>query len=114
MVRSNELSLTVTAPQPTPVFISLLYPDSGVIPGDTIRVQGKGFTRTSNTVKIGSAAVVDEVIDDVPSSDGTTLSFAAPDPPNGNLTPVVQYYDVRISNANGESNQIIFRYAGQY
>lgn len=114
MVRSNEFSLTVTAPPPTPVFISLLYPNYGVIPGDTIRVQGKGFTRTSNTVKIGSAAVVDEVIDDVPSSDGTTLSFAAPDPPNGNLTPVVQYYDVRISNANGESNPIIFRYAGQY
>ena len=106
-VHSNKIALTVTAPKSRSVEISLLYPNSGVLPGDTIRVSGSGFTTTSNTVTIGNA-----VVSNVPSPDGRSLSFEAPQPEG--TSSHSGYYEARISNANGESNTITFAFSGQH
>jgi len=105
MVRSNDVILTVTAPKPAPVSISLLYPNVGVLPGDTIRVRGKGFTATGNTVKIGSA-----VVSNVPSPDGSNLEFEAPLPAEQSLTRGQYYREVSVANERGKSNAIALSY----
>ncbi len=105
MVRSNEAPLTVTAPKPTPVSISLLYPNVGVLPGDTIRVSGKGFTATGNTVSIGSA-----LVSNVPSPDGSTLEFDAPHPAGDSFISGQYYFEASVANEKGKSNSITLSY----
>jgi hypothetical protein len=105
MVRSNRVVLTVTAPKPAPVSISLLYPNVGVLPGDTIRVSGTGFTAAGNTVTIGSA-----VVSNVPSPDGSTLEFEAPLPAGDSLVRGQYYFEASVANEKGKSNAIAFSY----
>ncbi|MFZ0315187.1 MAG: hypothetical protein WAL85_20975 [Candidatus Korobacteraceae bacterium] len=105
MVRSNDVTLTVTA-KPAPVSISLLYPNVGVLPGDTIRVSGKGFTATGNTVTIGSA-----VVSNVPSPDGLTLEFEAPPSAGDSLIRGQYYFEASVANEKGKSNAITFGYS---
>jgi hypothetical protein len=105
MVHSNYVTLTVTAPKAAPVSISLLCPNVGVLPGDTIRVSGKGFTRTGNTVKIGSA-----VVSNVPSPDGSTLEFEAPLPAGDSLIRGLYYFEASVANEKDKSNSIAVSY----
>jgi hypothetical protein len=105
MVRSNDVTLTVTAPKGASVSISLLYPNNGVLPGDTIRVRGQGFTRTGNTVKIGSA-----VVSNVPSPDGSSLEFEAPLPAGDSLIRGQYYFEASVANERGKSNAIALSY----
>jgi hypothetical protein len=105
MVHSNGVTLTVTAPKLAPVSISLLYPNVGVLPGDTIRVSGKGFTATGNTVTIGSA-----VVSDVPSPDGSTLEFDAPHPAGDSFIRGQYYFEAFVANEKGKSNSIALSY----
>jgi hypothetical protein len=105
MVHSNEVPLTVTEPKPTPVNISLIYQNYGVTPGDTVAVRGSGFTPTGNNAKIGGA-----VVNNIPSSDGKTLTFTAPLASGTSLYPGIWIYPASVSNSNGESNSIIFDY----
>ena len=105
MVRSNDVTLTVTAPKPAPVSISLLYPNVGVLPGDTIRVSGTGFTAAGNTVTIGSA-----VVSNVPSPDGSTLEFEAPLLAGDGLVRGQYYFEASVANEKGKSNAIAFSY----
>ncbi len=104
-VHSNDVQLTVTTSNPTPVSIVLLYPNYLVSPGDTVAVRGKGFTPTGNAVKIGDA-----VVSNVLSPDGTTLTFQAPLPAGTSFIPGLAYYNASVSNAKGESNCITFVY----
>jgi len=104
-VHSNEVPLIVTEPKPTPVSISLMYPNYGVLAGDMITVRGRGFTPTGNTVKIGSA-----VINSIPSLDGKTITFQAPPPTGTSFLPGIRIYKSSVSNANGDSNSIFFDY----
>ncbi len=108
MVESNRVTLSVLAPKPTPVSISMFYPNYMVEPDESITVRGKGFTATGNTVKIGSA-----VVSDVPSPNGTTLTFPAPMPAGTSFIPGLAYYMASVANSNGESNSItvVYRYA---
>jgi hypothetical protein len=103
-VRSEPFWFTVT-PEPTPVSISLVYPNSIVSPGDVVTVRGSGFTPTGNTVTIGSAAVTD-----VPSADGLTLTFRAPAPVGESFIGGLRYYRLFVSNSRGTSNPITFTY----
>jgi hypothetical protein len=105
MVQSNRVDLLIKPPKPAPVLISMLYPSLGLDPDDTITVRGKGFTAIGNTVRIGSAQV-----NNVPSSDGTTLTFPAPMPAGNSVTPGLACYQASITNANGESNSIAVVY----
>jgi hypothetical protein len=104
-VSSNQAPFTVAAPKPSPVSISLVYPNYLVSSGDTITVRGSGFTSTGNTVKIGSA-----VVNDLSSTDGKTITFQAPAPSGDSLIPVIRIYKASVSNASGESNSITFDY----
>jgi len=109
MVRSNEVLLTITAPNPTPVSISSLYPNGGS-PGETITVRGKGFTPTGNTVKVGGS-----LVPNVPSPDGETLTFQAPAPSGAELVTSGAYLhasvQASVENAKGKSNSIAFEYS---
>jgi hypothetical protein len=67
-ISSNSVSLIVAAPKPSPVSISLLYPNYLVSEGDTITVRGHGFTSSGNAVQIGSARVTN-----LSSADGKQL-----------------------------------------
>lgn len=108
MVESNGVTLSVLPPKPTPVFISMLYPNYMVEPDESITMRGKGFSATGNTVKIGDA-----VVRDVPSPDGTTLTFPAPMPAGTSMIANLAYYLASVANSNGESNSItvVYRYA---
>lgn len=102
---TDPVPFTITAAKPTPVSISLLYPNALVSPGDTIIVRGSGFTAAGNTIRIGSSVVAN-----VPSVDGHNITFAAPSPSGASLLPQLKIYDASVSNANGESNPINFVY----
>ncbi len=110
MVRSNEAALTVIEPKPTPVQISVLYPDTGVAPGQMITVHGKGFAPTNNTVTIGDA-----VVPNLPSPDGETLTFQAPALSGAALITSRGYLQASVQasveNAKGQSNSIAFDYS---
>lgn len=109
MVRSNEVSLTVTAPKPTVVSIASLYPNHGIAPGETITVHGEGFTPSGNAAKIG-----DSVVSNVPSPDGETLTFQAPALSGAELITSGAYLQASVQasveNAKGQSNSIAFDY----
>ena len=102
---TEPVAFTITAPQPPPVSIVLLYPNGLVSPGDTITVRGSGFTPTGNTVHIGSATVAG-----ITSPDGKTITFTAPAPQGTSFMPRLQYFQASISNANGQSNSVVFSY----
>lgn len=104
-ISSNPVPFTITAPKPSPVSISLVYPNYLVSEGNTITVRGSGFTSTGNTVKIGSA-----VVNEISSSDGNTITFRAPAPSGDSLIRGIRTYKASVSNANGESNSITFDY----
>lgn len=109
MVRSNEVSLTITAPKPTAVLIASLYPNHGIAPGETITVRGEGFTPSGNAVKIG-----DSVVPNVPSPNGETLTFQAPALSGAELITSGAYLQASVQasvdNAKGQSNSIAFDY----
>jgi len=104
-VYSNPVPFTVAEPKPSPVSISLMYPNSLVSAGTTITVLGGGFAATGNTVKIGSA-----LVNDIPSPDGKTITFQAPAPSGDSFIRGARIYKASVSNANGESNSINFWY----
>src|ERR1700737_928574 len=104
LVGSNAVSLIVL-PTPTPVAITLLYPNSFVKPGDTITVHGVGFTLTGNIAKIGSS-----VVDDIQSPDCKTITFKAPIPSGDSFDNGNRVYQASVSNSNGESNSISIDY----
>jgi hypothetical protein len=104
-VSSNPVPFTVAAPKPSPVSISLIYPNYLVSTGYTITVRGSGFTSTGNAVKIGSA-----VVNDISSPDGKTITFQAPAPSGDSFIRGIRIYKASVSNANGESNSIDFDY----
>jgi hypothetical protein len=79
-VGSNPVPFSIVAPKPSPVSISLIYPNYLVSAGNTITVRGSGFTSTGNTVKIGSA-----VVNDLSSADGKTITPQAPAPSAGQV-----------------------------
>lgn len=103
-VSSNSASLIVLL-TPTPVAITLLYPNSFVRPGDTITVQGVGFTATGNTAKIGSS-----VVNNIESPDRKTITFQAPIPSGNSFSYGNRVYQASVSNFNGESNSISVDY----
>jgi IPT/TIG domain-containing protein len=104
-IGSNPVSLTVTAANPNPVSISLLYPNYGVSEGDTIIVRGRGFTSSGNAVRIGSA-----IVENLSSSDGKRITFQAPAPAGSSFIQNIRIYNASVSNANGQSNAISFWY----
>ncbi len=95
----------VTAPQPTPVVISLMYPISFVSAGDTITVRGSGFTASGNRVRIGAS-----VVDNLSSPDGKTITFRAPAAAGSSSAHGIRIFKASVLNANGESNSISFQY----
>ena len=103
-VGSNSASLIVLS-TPSPVAITLLYPNSFVKPGDTITVHGVGFTPTGNTVKIGSS-----VVDNIQSHDRKTITLQAPIPSGNSFDYGNRVYQASVSNSNGESNSISVDY----
>ena len=104
-IYSNPASFTVTEPEPAPVSVSLMYPNYLVSPGDTITVRGSGFISSGNSVQIGSASVTN-----VPSPDGKTITFQAPEPSGVSFIPGIRIYRASVSNSNGQSNSISFVY----
>ena len=104
-ISSNPVSFTVTEPEPSPVSVSLMYPNYLVSDGDTITVRGRGFMTSGNNVQIGSASVIN-----VPSLDGKTITFQAPTPSGISFIRGIRIYSVSISNSNGHSNSISFDY----
>lgn len=104
-VSSNRVSLSITAPESSAVFISLIYPNHFVSTGDIVTVLGSGFTSSRNTVQIGSATVYN-----VPSSDGKTITFQAPAPAGRSLLRGLYLSELSVFNANGVSNSIRFAY----
>lgn len=109
MVQSNRVSFTVEAAEPTPVFISMLFPHLGIAPGETITIRGKGFTPTGNTVRIGNS-----IVSNVPSPDRQNLTFQAPALTGAELKTSGAYLTARVQasveNADGNSNPIEFEY----
>jgi len=103
-VSSNSASLIVL-PIPTPVAITLLYPNSFVKPGDAITIHGVGFTPTGNTVKIGSS-----VVNNIQSPDRKTITFQAPISSGDSFDYGNRVYQSYVSNSNGESNSISIDY----
>jgi IPT/TIG domain len=105
-VASNPWPFTVTAPEPSAVSISVVYPDYLVEPGNLITVRGSGFASADNRVRVGSV-----VVNRVPSSDGKTIIFEAPVPDDrSSLISSIGVYEISVSNANGESNSISLWY----
>jgi len=102
---TKPVAFRVDAPRPRPVSILLLYPNYSVREGDLITFRGAGFTPAGNTVHIGSATIAD-----IPSHDGKTITFAAPAPQGHSFIPRLQYFEASISNANGQSNSLVFSY----
>jgi hypothetical protein len=104
-VYATPIPFAVTAGQPNPVSISLMYPTYLVSAGDAITVRGSGFTASANTVRIGNA-----VVDNLPSPDGKIITFRAPRPEGRSLIRGIRVFKGSIVNANGESNSISFSY----
>ncbi len=104
-LETDEVPLKVKPSASGPVSILLLYPDFIIGPDQSIRVRGKGFTPTGNTVQIGSA-----VVKNVPSADGKTLVFRASKPAGATLLPHFPAFEAFVSNANGKSNSIVVSY----
>jgi hypothetical protein len=104
MVKSNPLPLDVVRSGSTAVSISLIHPYA-VMPGETIRVEGNGFTTTGNTVRIGKS-----LVNDVASPDGKTLTFEAPVPEGVSSIPGLNCLKASVENANGASNGILISY----
>jgi IPT/TIG domain len=102
-VGSGFISLTITSLEETKVLITLLYPNSLVSAGDVVTIRGRGFTPTDNTVMIGSAVVLG-----IPSPDGKTVSFRAPDPEGTSFIRGIKIFNATVTNANGKSNSIAF------
>jgi hypothetical protein len=88
-----------------PVSISLLYPNAFVSEGNIITVRGSGFVARGNTVRIG-----DVEVNNLPSADGKTITFRAPERTRTSLIHSVQTFRASVVNANGESNSISFAY----
>jgi hypothetical protein len=99
------VSLIVAAPKPSPVSISLLYPNYLVSEGDTITVRGHGFTSSGNAVQIGSARVTN-----LSSADGKTITLQTPAPAGSSFIRGIRIYNASVYNANGHSNSISFDY----
>jgi IPT/TIG domain len=104
-VRAAPMPFSVTAPKPMPVSISLLYPNAFVSEGNIITVRGSGFVARGNTVRIG-----DVEVNNLPSADGKTITFRAPERTRTSLIHSVQTFRASVVNANGESNSISFAY----
>jgi len=104
-VTAPPIPFTVTAPQPRPVSILLMYPAAFVSAGNLVTVRGGGFARTGNSVRIGDA-----VVKDMPSADGKTITFRAPEPSGKSLIDGMQVFKAFVVNANGESNSMSFAY----
>lgn len=109
MVQSNVVKLSVLPPESTPIAISMLYPNRGISPGESITVHGSGFTPTGNTVKVGAS-----VVSNVSSPDGETLSFQAPALSEAELITSGAYLEATVQasveNAKGGSNAIELKY----
>jgi peptidoglycan hydrolase-like protein with peptidoglycan-binding domain len=92
--------------------ITVIDPGSGQV-GTKVTLTGTGFLKTKNSVIIGS---VKNAVINVPSADGTTLTFTIPSAPCDQLLKVncpttvlpSGNYDVFVSNANGVSNNVAF------
>jgi hypothetical protein len=82
-----------------------MYPAAFVSAGNLVTVRGSGFTGTSNSVRIGDA-----VVNDIPSADGKTITFRAPEPSGKSLVEGMQVFKAFVVNANGEGNSISFSY----
>jgi len=104
-VNAGPVPFTVTAPERSPVSISLMYPISFVSAGNMITVRGSGFVADGNSVRIGDA-----VVNNLPSSDGKTITFRAPEPAGRSLIHGMQIFKASVVNSNGESNSISFTY----
>jgi hypothetical protein len=105
-VASNPWSFTVTAPEPSAVSISVVYPDYLVEPRNIITVLGSGFASADNSIRVGTV-----VVNGVPSSDGKTIIFEAPVPDfRSSLVSSIGVYEMSVSNAKGESNSISLWY----
>lgn len=108
-IGTDFVSLTITSRADTKVSITLLYPNSLVSVGEVVTIRGRGFTATDNTVMIGSA-----VVPGLPSPDGKTISFRAPDPEGTSFIRGIRIFNAifnaTITNANGKSNSISFGY----
>jgi hypothetical protein len=104
-VSGDSVQLTVTAPKPSPVSITLMYPIYLVSEGDTITMRGSGLTAIGNSVRIGDA-----VVNNLPSPDGKTVTFRAPEPPGNSLITGRRVHNAYVSNANGDSNSISLEY----
>ncbi|HEY7097308.1 MAG TPA: IPT/TIG domain-containing protein [Terriglobales bacterium] len=105
VLSSNSVTLTLKEDKPRAVTISLLYPNAYVLQDDEIVIRGSGFTSTDNTVEIGSAKVRN-----LSSPDGHTITFPAPAPEGTSFVSGLRVYEASVSNANGKSNVITFRY----
>lgn len=95
------------------VFLRTMDPASGPV-GTQVTLKGNGFTR-DNTIVFGSGVVMN-----VPSYDGSTLTFTVPD----GISPRCFYsnprclmasqqtmtgnYGISVENTNGTSNSIVF------
>ncbi|MFZ0773040.1 MAG: hypothetical protein WCA49_22500 [Candidatus Sulfotelmatobacter sp.] len=101
----DSVPFTVTAPRPRKVEISLMYPVYLVGESYTITVHGSGFTADSNSVRVGTL-----ILSKLPSPDGKTITFRAPEPPADSLIPGGRVYGVSVVNANGASNSISLEY----
>jgi hypothetical protein len=105
-VASNPSAFTITAPEPSAVTISVIYPDYLVEPRKLITVLGSGFAPADNRVRVGSV-----VVNGVPSSDGKTITFEAPVPDDrSSFLSNVGVYEMSVSNVNGKSNSITLWY----
>jgi hypothetical protein len=104
-VTSPPIPFAVTAQQPRPVSISLMYPAAFVSAGNLVTVRGGGFARTGNSVRIGDA-----VVKDIPSADGKTITFRAPEPSGKSFIDGMQFFKAFVVNANGESNSMSVAY----
>lgn len=104
-VSAAPVPFTVIAPPPRPVSISLLYPNAFVSEGNLITLRGSGFLASENTVRIG-----DVLVNNLPSPDGKTVTFRAPERTRTSLLHSLQTFGLSVVNANGESNSISFAY----
>jgi hypothetical protein len=105
VIQSNAAPITITAPESTPVSISLIYPNLLVSQGDLITIRGKGFTPSENRVQVG-----DMIVDNIFSNDGETLTFRAPAQLGWAACKRFSACETSVSNAIGKSNSIKIEY----
>jgi hypothetical protein len=104
-ISTSPVPFTVMEPAASPVSVSLVYSNEGVMVDDLITIRGSGFTATGNTVEIGDAKLID-----LNSPDGQTLTFRAPPPQGASFLPRLRIYQAFVRNRNGMSNPITFGY----